>query len=272
MTRLIFFITLIGVLLAAPVFSDTSHVVAKGETLYSISRKYGITVAELCTENNITQSQVLKVGQKLVIPAKALPTTESYIVAKGDTFYGIARRHNMTVDELLSLNKLKSSDTLKVGQVLKVPASTTTIANTIVSTPTIEISDPRSYTGKKGDSSLVWPVKNPEVVYVSGKISGVQLSAKKMDGVGPNGEAIIDYSIYDAIRAGFGKVVFVQAQSGHMYVYTGLSDTTVTKGEYIATGKQLGVVGVDSFTGKDQLTFMVYQNGKPIDPAKAPRG
>ena len=269
MTRLIFFITLIGLLLAAPVFSDTSHVVAKGETLYSISRKYGITVAELCTENKITQSQVLKVGPKLVIPAKSLPTTESYIVAKGDTFYGIARRHNMTVDELLSLNKLKSSDTLKVGQVLKVPASTTTIANTIVSTPTIEISDPRSYTGKKGDSSLVWPVKNPEGVYVSGKISGVQLSAKKNEAVCAIQAGTVMFS---GLYRGFGKVVFVQAQSGHMYVYTGLSDTTVTKGEYIATGKQLGVVGVDSFTGKDQLTFMVYQNGKPIDPAKAPRG
>ena len=34
-------------------------------------------------------------------------------------------------------------------------------------------------------------------------------SLKQMDGVGPSGEAIIDYSIYDAIRAGFGKVVFV---------------------------------------------------------------
>ena len=34
-------------------------------------------------------------------------------------------------------------------------------------------------------------------------------SLKQMDGVGPNNEAIIDYSIYDAIRAGFGKVVFV---------------------------------------------------------------
>ena len=34
-------------------------------------------------------------------------------------------------------------------------------------------------------------------------------SLKQMDGVGPNGEAIIDYSIYDAIRAGFGRVVFV---------------------------------------------------------------
>ena len=34
-------------------------------------------------------------------------------------------------------------------------------------------------------------------------------SLKQMDGLGPSGEAIIDYSIYDAIRAGFGKVVFV---------------------------------------------------------------
>ena len=34
-------------------------------------------------------------------------------------------------------------------------------------------------------------------------------SLKQMDGVGPNGEAIIDYSIYDAVRAGFGRVVFV---------------------------------------------------------------
>lgn len=269
MTRLIFSIAIIGILLTGPAFSDSSHVVAKGETLYSISRKYGISVAELCKENSITPSQVLKVGQKLAIPSKELPTTESYIVAKGDTFYGIARRHSMTVEELLSLNSLRSTDTLKVGQVLKVPASTTTIANAIVNIPAIEITDPRSYTGKKGDSSLLWPVKNPEVVYVSGKISGVQLSAKKNEAVCAIQSGTVMFS---GLYRGFGKVVFVQSQSGHMYVYTGLSDTSVAKGEYIATGKQLGVVGVDSFTGKDQLTFMVFQNGKPIDPAKAPRG
>ncbi len=37
-------------------------------------------------------------------------------------------------------------------------------------------------------------------------------SLKQMDGIGPNNEAIIDYSIYDAIRAGFGRVVFVIRQ------------------------------------------------------------
>lgn len=269
MNRVNFFIAILVLLFSSPLFPDAQHVVAKGETLYSISRKYGITVNELCNKNNITQSQVLKVGQKLVIPSRELPETEIYIVVKGDTFYGVARRHNMTVDELLELNSLKSSDTLKIGQVLKVPASTTTIANAMMNTPAIEIADPRNYTGKKGDSSLLWPVKNPEVLYVSGKISGVQLSAQKNEAVCAIQAGTVMFS---GLYRGFGKVVFVQSQSGHMYVYTGLSDTSVSKGDYVSTGKQLGVVGVDSFTGKNQLTFMVFQDGKPIDPAKAPRG
>ena len=269
MNRVIIFLTVLFVLFSSPLFSDTQHVVAKGETLYSISRKYGITVNELCNKNNISQSQVLKVGQRLTIPSREVPDTETYIVVKGDTFYGVARRHNMTVEELLELNGLKSSATLKIGQVLKVPASTTTIANAMVNSPSIEIADPRNYTGKKGDSSLLWPVKNPEVLYVSGKISGVQLSAKKNEAVCAIQAGTVMFS---GLYRGFGKVVFVQSQSGHMYVYTGLSETSVSKGDYVSTGKQLGIVGVDSFTGKSQLTFMVFQDGKPIDPAQAPRG
>lgn len=269
MIRRKFSVIVTSLLLASSLFAQTTHVVNKGETLYSISRRYGVTVGELCKENKINQSQILKAGQKLKIPAKAASISENYIVAKGDTFYGIARRHSMSVDELLKLNNMKSSDTLKVGQVLQVPTTTSTIANAIVNPPTIAITDPRNYTGKKGDSSLLWPVKNPEVLYVSGKISGVQLSAKKKEAVCAIQAGTVMFS---GLYRGFGKVVFVQAQSGHMYVYTGLSDTSVSKGDYIATGKQLGIVGVDSFTGKDQLTFMVFQDGKPIDPAKAPRG
>ena len=51
-----------------PIFSDSSYIVKKGDTLYSISKKYQLTVAELRTANNLTESDVLKAGQKLVIP------------------------------------------------------------------------------------------------------------------------------------------------------------------------------------------------------------
>ena len=50
-------------------FADSTYVVKKGDTLYSISRKYEITVAELRTANNLSENDVLKEGAKLVIPS-----------------------------------------------------------------------------------------------------------------------------------------------------------------------------------------------------------
>ena len=84
-----------------------SHQVQKGETLYSISRKYGISVGELCSANNISTSSVIKTGQNLKIPTKNLSEkstnekiekTDTYIVKKGDTLYGIAKRFGVSVE------------------------------------------------------------------------------------------------------------------------------------------------------------------------------
>lgn len=251
-----------------------SHTVAKGETLYSISRTYGMTVAELCNANNIKQNEILREGQVLTIPDTVSGSeVEEYTVVKGDTFYGIARAYGIPVDELLALNKLSASDTLKIGQLLKVPAKlsgeTADSLGPLFPDVHIELTDPRIYSGKTGDSSLQWPVKNPEVVYVEGKISGVQLSAQRNESVTVVRAGTVMFS---GVYRGFGKVVFVQAQNGLMYVYTGLNEIYVKKSDYVAFGDTLGTVGTDVLTGKPQMIFMVFQNGKPIDPAIAPRG
>lgn len=52
-------------------------------------------------------------------------------------------------------------------------------------------------------------MKKPTLLVLAAGMASRYGSLKQMDGVGPSGEAIIDYSIYDAVRAGFGKVVFV---------------------------------------------------------------
>ena len=59
-----------AILFAASIslFADTTYKVEKGDTLYSISRKYQITVAELRAANNLSENDVIKVGQKLKIP------------------------------------------------------------------------------------------------------------------------------------------------------------------------------------------------------------
>ena len=275
-----FYCTWIVFLIFSGVLTSESYKVEKGDTLFSISRTYGITVDELCAANKISKSDVLKVGQVLTIPGEeelqasgsSGTVTTEYVVVKGDTYYSIARRNDLTVDQLLQANRLKSTDTLKIGQVLKIPGKTQ-IAVSKQENPVpdidIEITDPRFYTGEKGDSSLLWPVKNPEVTYISGKISGVLLTAQKQEAVCAIQAGTV---VFSGLYRGFGNVVFVQSKTNHVYVYTGLGSVNVKRGDFVTKGSKLGTAGIDSFTGKSCLTFMVYENGKPMDPAKAPRG
>ena len=301
---------LIFTLTAAFIFADTTYKVEKGDTLYSISRKYQITVAELRAANNLSENDVIKVGQKLKIPtadissAAALATdnkatttpsgttlsattkTKEYTVVKGDTMYSIAKKNGMTLAEFMALNGLDNSSVIKVGQKLKIAdtsavktTATTSTTNTTITTgpstssgttgTTTTAPDTRTYgTTVTADKNTVWPVKNPTVTQVKGKVGGVQLSAQVNEPVVCIREGTV---MYVGVYRGFGQVIFVQSKTGVIYTYTGLGSVSVKKGDYVVYNQQLGTAGVDAISGKPGITFMVFQNGQPIDPAKAPR-
>lgn len=90
---------------------SNGYIVEKGDTLYSIALKNGISVSELLEANNLN-SNTLSIGQILVIPNKI-----NYVVEKGDTLYGIARKFNTTVEKIKNDNNL-ISNTLSIGQIL----------------------------------------------------------------------------------------------------------------------------------------------------------
>lgn len=296
-------------LLSALAFAEPyKHTVQKGETYYGISRMYGISVDELCKANNCTTNDVLKIGQVLVIPGKEAESaaktdtpktdasktdtsktsttktetskTEStsskdsstrsydiYTVQKGDTLWHIAQVNGIKVDELKSLNGMTNDTSLKIGQELKVPK--TVIDTNTATLPDLSSSDPRKYSEKKGDSKLTWPVKNPEVTYINGKVSGVQLSAEKNENVTSIRAGTV---MYVGNYRGYGQVVFIQSKTEHIYAYTGLGTIKVKKGDYVVFGEVIGTAGTDSIKGTPQISLMVFQKSNPIDPAKAPRG
>ena len=118
--------------------SGNYYTVQRGDSLWSIAKKFGVTVNELKDANNLS-SNILSIGQLLKIPTQEQETTTSdtYIVKSGDSLYSIAQKYNTTVDELKKLNNL-TSNLLSIGQSLKIPTKS---ENNYI-----------EYTVKKGDN------------------------------------------------------------------------------------------------------------------------
>jgi len=105
--------------------SVATHTVRKGETMSSVARTYGVSLADMRKANAGLNPDSLKAGQKIKLPqsariqtAKAKTTT--YKVRPGDTMWGIARKFNMPPDDLLSLNRMNRATVLKPGDKVRV--------------------------------------------------------------------------------------------------------------------------------------------------------
>ena len=96
-----------------------TYTVQKGDSLWVIANKYGITTEELKSYNNLT-SNLLSIGQVLKIPQGKTSTENIYTVKKGDSLWTIANRYNTTVEKIKVLNNL-TSNLLSIGQQLKIP-------------------------------------------------------------------------------------------------------------------------------------------------------
>ena len=99
------------------------HTVAKGESLWGIAKKYGISVEEIQRWNELENADSIDEGQNLQVKAPIGERTErqvvDYKVVKGDNLYQISRKFDMSVDDIMELNDMHTSD-LSEGQKLKV--------------------------------------------------------------------------------------------------------------------------------------------------------
>ena len=145
-----------GVPYTPPEGSGTNfYTVVKGDSLWSIARKFGVTVQALRDANNLT-SDTLTVGQLLRIPTTSGDTgtggNVTYTVQRGDSLWSIASRYGISVNDLRSANSL-TSDTLSIGQVLIIPGvSNGEEDNDNITGP------PTTYTVQSGDS--LWSIGN----------------------------------------------------------------------------------------------------------------
>jgi murein DD-endopeptidase MepM/ murein hydrolase activator NlpD len=285
---------------------DSVHVVAKGETIYSIARSFNIDKDDLMKYNGISDPTRLKAGQRLSIPGAAKTAAISapgaaasglggisggeevfHHAVKGDTMYGIARKYGVALGDLMAANSLDSGYVLKQGDMLRIPGKGGTespkgapgaavAAQPPKAAPSAgqelpapaKSSPPRPTETRVVDASLRWPVEARDLSYMTGKLSGVVITGRRAELV----KSLTRGTVISAgPYRGFGRVAIIQVEGGYLYVYGGCESLSVKEGDSVKPGMEVGKLGIDAVSEKPQLFFLVYRNNKPIDPAQAPR-
>ncbi|MBR0350535.1 MAG: LysM peptidoglycan-binding domain-containing protein [Clostridia bacterium] len=103
------------------------YTIKRGDTLWGISNRYGVTVSKLASWNNIANPNLIYAGNTLVIYTNesgsnsgSSGSSTQYVVKRGDTLWGIAMRYGTTVNSLVSINGIPNRNLIYPGQVLRI--------------------------------------------------------------------------------------------------------------------------------------------------------
>jgi len=166
------------------------HVVAHGETLYSIAKSYGYSAADIAAWNNLQPPYNLTIGQVLIVNPPAFVTASPKVfsdnpgyhtVTQGDTLYNIAKRYGRTVEELKKWNNLQNNEPLSLGQRLRVSSASAEMPAASLSPPSI--------------NTLQHEVRKGETMYsIATKYGVTAPELAQLNGIGP------PYTVYPGQR------------------------------------------------------------------------
>lgn len=239
----------------APSTSTTTVRVGRGDTVYALSRRHGVTVKSIINENNLRPPYLLRPGQALTVPVGS-----TYIVKRGDTVYGVSRANNITMNDLVRINGLKQPYALNVGQQLKLPGRSASNNQTRVA-----IAPPPPVSGK----GFMWPVSGTVISNFGPKQAGYH-----NDGV--NIRAPMGSSVYAAetgvvVHAsnklrGYGNLILIKHDNGWVTAYAHNDKLLVNKGDQVVRGQVVAQVGSTGRVDSPQLHFEMRKGSRAVNP------
>lgn len=225
-----------------------SYTVKKGDSLWSIARKNGVSISALLDANGLSRNSVLKPGQTLKIPATTTAPVSStssdsytsssgevvpvaagsvYVVKSGDTLGKIAKAHGVSVRALKSANKIYSStNTIRIGQKLKIPSKHAKTATASTDTAPVVSSSSTETSTSSGEVSA--PVS--EDGYITHKVASGESPAIIAHKYGMKTSELVSLNnISDPRRLKIGQELKVKASAG-VSATTEATTATVTDG------------------------------------------
>jgi lipoprotein YgeR len=196
-----------------------------------------------------------------------------YRVQSGDTLTQIARKQGTSVSNLVRWNRLSNSNSIEVGQVLRVEppagqARTSTPSNAAskpASSPRASASTGKRRTAPPGAISLVWPAQGKVTRgYDGGGSNGIVISNSAGTPVVAAAGGTVAYS-GSGLR-GYGHLVIVKHNASFLSIYAHNSKLLVKEGQSVKQGQKIAEMG-NSDSKQVGLYFELRYNGQAVDPA-----
>jgi len=250
------------------VYSILTYVVQKGDSLYSIASKFNISKETIQYANKLDESSILQVGSSL----KILPYSGIlYTVKKGDTLKDIASKYNIAQSGysdqvLLDVNVLDSTDLVEgqqllvPGAVIDLPKPTQAIIAAVPRTTSrIIVSGANSQfippTAGIGHISTCFSAAHPAVDIDSNALPPIIASA--------SGKVM--WAGY-GLSGGSGIAVRIDHGNGFVTEYLHMSRLSVSVGDVVVQGQQLGIMGATGRATGPHVHFIIKYNGINQNP------
>ena len=240
--------------------------VYEGDSLYSISKREGVSIKSIIKANKLEPPFTLYKGDRLII---AKPKV--HIVKKGHTLYDIANCYEVSISDLMKINQLKINDKIYLVDKLFIRLYDNTNCNNITKVAITKEVNKTTEKKKNNNYSYMWPVK--------GKIiSKFGLLAKGLRNDGINISADIGNPVL-AIESGkivyagneiqaFGNLILIKHHNDKTSAYAHLDKINVKKGESVNKGQIIALVGNSGKVSIPQLHFEIRDKDGPLDPLK----
>ena len=271
-----------------------THSIKKGDTMWSLGKKYNLSVGMLLQHNPQLKHRHPHIGEKILISSsksnkrvlKHIPQkklSSYHLVSKGETFYSIAKKYHLSVPKLRSINSINHSDILQIGQRLKTsfvpspsPTHTPPAKRDSLSSSALRISLQKRFPYRKNSSSpFIWPLVGGKITSIFGprrnpfqrkKRSfhrGIDIATKQGTKFRATRSGIV---VRSSRMGGYGNCIFIQHAQGYISIYAHNRRNLVRKGQLVKTGQIIGTVGKTGLVTGSHLHFEIRKSSQAINP------
>ncbi|MBI5134581.1 MAG: peptidoglycan DD-metalloendopeptidase family protein [Candidatus Taylorbacteria bacterium] len=211
------------------------YVVRQGDSLSQIAKMFGVSVNTIVWANNVKGP--IREGDELVI----LPISGvAHTVAKGDTIRSIATKYKADIDEILSYNDLKASDSLAVGAKLIIPDGEVKATPLVSSSATSAV---RSAGGPLYKDYYLRPISGGSRSQGLHGLNAVDLAAPTGTPIYAAADGIVIVARSSGYNGGYGSYVVISHANGTQTLYAHMSKVSVSSGSPVGKGEVIGNVG-----------------------------